>query len=257
MVAIIDLPKRKHPNLLLHCGAQAVPRDVVASVQTPQPTASWHPIPHEDLIRQVEKTLQANRLKVGTCAHSLSHDNARYFGLMEIMGRNQDYCWVLGLRNSHDKTFPAGLVAGSAVFICDNLAFSGEVKLARKHTRFITRDLPMLVEQGIGRLMDKWHDQTVRINAYQEKRLIHTTAHDLIIRATDVGVCSNRQIPAVLKEWREPRHEAFKPRNVWSLFNAFTEILKDGSLSELSKRTEVLHGLLDSHVGLADRFSKN
>jgi hypothetical protein len=33
---------------------------------------------------------------------------------------------VLGLRNSHDKRFPAGLVGGSAVFVCDNLAFSGE-----------------------------------------------------------------------------------------------------------------------------------
>jgi hypothetical protein len=28
------------------------------------------------------------------------------------------------------------------VFVCDNLAFSGEIKIARKHTRFIVRDLP-------------------------------------------------------------------------------------------------------------------
>ena len=82
-------------------------------------------------------------------------------------------------------------------------------------------------------------------------------AVDGIIRATDVGVCSNRQIPAVLDEWRTPRHEDFRRRNVWSLFNAFTETLKDGSLSELPKRTEALHGLLDSHVGLAGRFSAN
>jgi len=40
----------------------------------------------------------------------------------------------------------------------------------------------------------------------------------------------------------------FEARNVWSLFNAFTESLKDGNLAE---RTEALHGLLDTHVGLA------
>lgn len=257
MVAIIDPPKRKHPNLILHCGAQAVPRKAVSTVRTPTPTESWHPIPHEQLIQQVEKTLAANKLKIGTCAHSLSHENARYFGLMEIMGRDAEFCWVLGLRNSHDKTFPAGVVAGASVFVCDNLSFSGEVKLARKHTRYIMRDLPALVEQGIGRLMSKWHDQSVRFTAYQEKRVGDTTAHDLVIRATDVGVCSNRLIPTVLNEWRMPRYPEFKRKNVWSLFNAFTEALKDGNLSELPKRTEALHGLLDSHVGLAGRFSNS
>jgi hypothetical protein len=37
---------------------------------------------------------------------------------------------------------------------------------------------------------------------------------------------------------------------VWSLFNAFTEILKKASLAELPKRTLALHGLLDVAVGL-------
>lgn len=62
--------------------------------------------------------------------------------------------------------------------------------------------------------------------------------------------CSNRLIPDVLHEWREPKHDAFEGRNVWSLFNAFTESLK-GNLAELPKRTEALHGLLDTHVGLS------
>jgi hypothetical protein len=43
----------------------------------------------------------------------------------------------------------------------------------------------------------------------------------------------------------------FEQRNVWSLFNAFTEALKEGNLAELPKRTEALHGLLDNQVGLA------
>ena len=80
------------------------------------------------------------------------------------------------------------------------------------------------------------------------ENLPHSLAHD--IRACDVGVCSNRLIPAVLREWREPRHQEFKGRDVWSLFNSFTEALKDGNLAELPKRTESLHGLLDVAVGL-------
>jgi hypothetical protein len=32
-----------------------------------------------------------------------------------------EWSWAVGIRNSHDKTFPAGLVAGTKVFCCDNL----------------------------------------------------------------------------------------------------------------------------------------
>ncbi|MEA3189287.1 MAG: hypothetical protein QOD99_3117 [Chthoniobacter sp.] len=259
MVQLLEqlVSTRRHPNLILHCGANKVERREVEKVPTPRATSTWTPIPHLQLIQRVEKTLAANQLTTGTFAHSLSHDGARYFGLMEVTnGENSDdYCWVLGLRNSHDKTFPAGVVAGASVFVCDNLSFSGEMKLSRKHTTFIVRDLPMLVERGIGRMLEKWHDQHVRFDAYKNKRINELAAHDLIIRATDVGVCSNRLIPNVLHQWREPEHEQFETRNVWSLFNAFTAALKEGSLAELPKRTEALHGLLDSHVGLAKKFS--
>ena len=256
MVGLFDIlapTKRKHPNLILHCGATAVSLDEVAKVRTPRATDTWQPIPHRQLIQTVQHTLSTTKLTIGTQAHSLTHDGARYFGLMEIHSprkSSDDYCWVLGLRNSHDKMFPAGIVAGASVFVCDNLSFSGEVKFARKHTRFINRDLPQLVERSIGQLMSKWHHQDKRIEAYKEIVIKDAEAHDLIIRACDVGVCSNRLIPAVLHEWREPSHREFEQRDVWSLFNSFTEALKDGNLAELPKRTEALHGLLDVAVGL-------
>ena len=252
MNQLIETP-RKRPNLILHCGANRVDFRDVTAVRTPSPTSTWTPIPHRQLIQTVEKTLATHHLEIGSFAHSLSHEGQRYFGLMEIQSTqaSDDYCWVLGLRNSHDKTFPAGIVAGASVFVCDNLSFSGEVKFARKHTRFIVRDLPQLVSRSIGLLLSKWHDQDQRIAAYKHSDLDDADAHDLIIRACDVGVCSNRLIPEVLQEWREPRHEAFNRRDVWSLFNAFTEALKTGNLAELPKRTEALHGLLDTRVGLA------
>lgn len=257
MIAHLDpqpqLIQRRSPNLILHCGASHVDLPEVRQVPTPDPTDSWCPIPHHQLIATVQQSLATTRLRIGTQAHSLTHDGMRYFGLMEIHAQTagDDYCWVLGLRNSHDKTFPAGIVAGASVFVCDNLSFSGEIKFARKHTRFIVRDLPQLVSRSIGLLLAKWHDQDKRIRTYKNVTLADPIAHDLIIRAVDVGVCSNRLIPDVLHEWREPRHGAFEDRNVWSLFNAFTESLKQGSLAELPKRTEALHGLLDTYVGLA------
>ena len=250
-------PQSRRANLLLHCGAHAVDRLMITTIPTPEPTATWTPLPHLALIEEVEEVLRSNGLSIVNSALSLTHDGLRYFGLMEMQNSviHQDYAWVLGLRNSHDKSFPAGIVAGANVFVCDNLSFSGEIKIARKHTRFILRDLPFLTERAIGRLMERWHHQDQRIGAYKGKNLSDPSAHDLIIRSTDVRACTLRQIPSILKEWRNPRHEEFEARTLWTLFNSFTETLK-GNLNELPRRTEALHGLLDSYAGLA-AFSQN
>ncbi len=131
MIANLDpqpqLIQRRSPNLILHCGASHVDLDEVREVRTPRSTDSWCPIPHHQLITTVQRTLSTTNLRIGTQAHSLSHEGQRYFGLMEVHAQtsSDDYCWVLGLRNSHDKTFPAGIVAGASVFVCDNLSFSG------------------------------------------------------------------------------------------------------------------------------------
>ncbi len=111
-------------------------------------------------------------------------------------------------------------------------------------------DLPRLAQAAVGKLMERWHHQDQRIVSYKLTDLDERTAHDLVVRALDVGVCPNRLIPLVLHEWRMPRYKEFQPRNVWSLFNAFTETL-NGNLHELPRRTEALHGLLDCHVGLS------
>ena len=256
MVALLEnppAPQRKRINLCLHCGAEKSTREEVESTFTPRATRTWQPIPHIEIIERVETALQTNHLTIGMTAHSLSHGGSRYFGLMEIREkttRDDDYAWVLGIRNSHDKTFPAGLVAGASVFVCDNLSFSGEVRVTRKHTRYILRDLPSLVQGAVGRLMSAWHHQAERIETYKRYPLSDERVHDLVVRSVDLGIVPNRIVPDVLTEWRHPRHEEFAPRNAWSLFNGYTEVLK-GNLAELPKRTERLHGLLDLEVGLS------
>jgi hypothetical protein len=246
-----EIQEKRRCNLVLHCGAQAVDRVQVARVSTPRQTETWQPIPHVTLIETVEDALRSTGLRVGSQVHALSQDGARYFGLTEVHGPNDadDYALILGLRNSHDKSFPVGLVAGATVFCCDNLSFSGEVRLTRKHTTHLQRDLPQMVGRGVGKLMQLWGHQGQRIDAYKAYRLRNKAAHDLLIRAVDVGACTNRMIPQVLKEWRDPSYPEFQDRTAWSLFNGFTEILK-GNLPELPKRTEVLHGLFDAQVGL-------
>lgn len=240
-------------RLMIHCGGQEVARPELATVATPAATTTWHPIPHNVLLAEVEESLGRNGLHIVGQQHALAREGQRYFGLLQIAnGQNpSDHAWVLGLRNSHDQTFPAGLVVGSRVFVCDNLAFSGEIVIARRHTRWILRDLPRLVLEGVAQLTDRWHSQEERYARYREAPLTDSSAHDLVIRALDAQAITTTQVPAVLREWRHPSHPEFNPRSVWSLFNAFTHTVGASTVWTIARRTQVLHGVLDVHCGLA------
>lgn len=242
-------------GLVLHCGAHAVSREQVIEVKTPEATESWFPIAHETLINRVETALTSLNMRVVEAAHALTKEGNRYFGLLRVANCQKtadDYAYVLGLRNSHDKAFTASLAVGSQVFVCDNLAFSGEITIARKHTRFIEQDLPKLTGNAVGMLAERWTVMNERIARYKEVMLTDSTAHDFIIRAIDINACTLQQVPNILKQWREPNHPEFaQSKSAWRLFNAFTEVAKDTSLALLPQRTIRLHGLMDGQVGYA------
>ena len=225
-------------------------------IPTPRPTETWTPIPHEALFTMIKREVTAGGLKVEGESLVISQAGKgrfgdRFFGLMDIRAGNGEgalndvYRLVVGVRNSHDKTVPAGLCVGSRVFVCDNLAFSAEIVISRKHTLNIRRDLPGLVHEAVGRLGGLRDGQARRIAAYQNAGLRDEQFHDMLIRGMDARVICASKLPQVLEAYREPSCPELAPRNVWSGFNAFTQVLKEYDLQDLPKRTQALHGLCD------------
>ena len=255
ILPVAPVPPATNNRMLLHCGGQVIERDALFGITTPPATDTWFPLSHRHLVVEVETQLVDAGFNLLGQTHAISHDGNRYFGILEVsqfgnMPQN-GHGWVVGLRNSHDKTFPAGLVAGTKVFICDNLAFSGLIQIRRKHTRFAVRDLRQLTARAIGQLGTHLVQLDKRIEAYQHMRLTDSRAHDLVIKATDCRAITTSQIPEVLAHWRKPEHEEFRPRTAWSLFNAFTEAFKEINPHTAIARGEALHGLFDGAVALA------
>ena len=244
-------------NLLLHCGSAKATRDQVFNTPTPAATETWQPISHSSLLNQVEKSLGGSGLSIVEEAHGLSHDGQRYFGLLQV-GKldesNTEYAFVVGLRNSHDKRFPAGLAVGSSVFCCDNLSFSSEIVIGRKHTTYIERDLPGITARAIGQLADQWGLQDNRFTAYKARELNDKDANDLTIRLLDARAIRTTQIPYLLKEWRHPRHAEFSEagKTAWRYFNAVTQSNQDvgAGIWNTPLRTRALHGILDQECAV-------
>jgi hypothetical protein len=66
----------------------------------------------------------------------------------------------------------------------------------------------------------------------------------------DADAVAPSALPRVLKEYREPWHEEFMPRTAWSLYNAFTEVMK-GLPHLLPERTRALTRCFDEELGIA------
>ncbi len=211
---------------------------------------SYQPIAHHEVVNRTKGFLNQNGFTIQDEVHSLARGNQHYFGLFAVDHPNReasDRGCVVGIRNSHDKTFPAGLCAGDAPFVCDNLIFTNTIKLARRHTRNILNDLDTTINRAIGKLFNFWHGQDQRIEAYKNRSIGNVLAHDLIIKAVRAGALPKSKVLDVADQWESSDHIEFRDRNVNSLYNAFTEIYK-GNLVALPNRSDALHSVLDSVV---------
>jgi hypothetical protein len=238
-------------NLVLHKGGVAASYEDVCEVQEPERTATYTPVSHRFVIDQVRRTLPAFGLEVVKERFGLGAGGNKFFGVIDVRnGAGQpDWGIAVGLRNSYDRSIALNAVAGQRVFVCDNLAFSGDVRLRERHVRDIDNRLPDLINallQGVISWKDRIVAQTDRFKAAEVGNLV---AHDVVCEALRAGVVPERHIRTVLKEWHEPSHADFEPRTAWSLYNAFTEAAKDRSLNSVITSTIGLTGLFNRVFG--------
>lgn len=253
-------------GLMLHCGSKSRTLEEIRQIPTPPPVRSegsekrkgqlFVPIAHDFLYDSVVGELEKSTcFRVADQNFGVSEDGQKFFGLIQVRnGHNaDDHSLVMGIRNSHDQTFSSGLVIGSHVFVCDNLAFSGEIKIARKHTANILRDLPALIFSAIGQVKSAVDFQTLRFEAYKNTPLDNRDADHVLMNAWREGVLSSRTLTTAREEWDNPSHEEFAPRNLWSLFNDCTEAFKGKGgriLNGIDRETLNLHNFMDRQVGL-------
>jgi hypothetical protein len=175
--------------------------------------------------------------------HAISQDGARYFGLMSLRSPYGDYTDTVGLRNSHDKSFPIGIAFGSRVFVCDNLAFIGEHVIRRKHTVKARRELPGLVTEIVQPLQAQRIAQNEKLLTYKGTPLDDAAADHAIMQLYRDDVIGVQRIADVHQQWQNPAHD-WGNKTAWRLFNAATFALA-GKVAERPDLTKQLHQVID------------
>ena len=246
-------------SLLVHCGAERTAWEDLTKVKTPDPTNTHVPIPHHNFVEMVREALPENGFQVVQEEHALSKDGQSYFGVIKIEDPEfpsglDGFSRVIGLRNSHNKRIAAGLVSGSQVFVCDNMAFSGEVQLTHKHTSQVQAALPRLVADAILGLKPLLNAERQRVKAYRAHDLGTGQEYEvdhLLMEMLRRDAVSSSQIGKAWDNWINPPHPEFEERSLWSLFNAVTEAHKGTGMRTLFLRSLSLHKMCDEITDFA------
>jgi hypothetical protein len=223
--------------------------DELREVRPPDPVGRWHPIAHARVVDVVSTALVESGYKVEKSQFGLTPDGHRLFGTLDLGSELvHGVKLAVGIRNSSDKSFPLGFCAGTRVFCCDNLAFRAELLVKRRHTINGERNFVSAIAGAVTSLKSFQETEADRITRFVQTELTPEMADALILRAFERGILGARELPKVIREWRTPGHDEFKPRTVRSLFNAFTSALKERTTArpaEYALQTIRLNGMLD------------
>ena len=250
------------PRLNLRiCGNRSsiVDMDAVRRVPTPQATNRWKPVPHSKVVDVTRNTLESKGFDIVNECHNVTKGGEHYFGMFqvnhaEIADNGGERGCVVGMRNSHDKLFAAGLCAGDAPFICDNLIFHNDVVFTRKHVGDVNKELMDRVQKITEYLIPMWTRQNDRVASYKEVALNDREAQHLIFDVYEAGIKTNligqSTLAQAWEQWKSSDHKVFQDRNLNSLYNAFTEVSKGRNVMHLPKRSEIFHNAFDPVAGV-------
>jgi hypothetical protein len=186
-------------TLVAHCGTSRVTEEQVRAEIQPVFTDTWHPFSHGQVLDAVGAAVKDAGFKVERREYSMSA-GALMFGVWELNREDKELRYAIGLRNSINKKLSVGLCAGERVFVCDNLVFSSEFVLFRKHTGMLDGDeLFIMAREAVAAVVPRWE----RVRAWHDHlkgvELNATQVSVLTFAAMRLGIIS----PSKFGEWND------------------------------------------------------
>jgi hypothetical protein len=218
--------------LIMHGSGYEATEEEVRAVKPPAFTNTWHPVSHGYLCDLAEVMADKVGLSVKRKSFGLDNVGLRMFGVYDfasVEGNDLDQVLTmsLGIRHSIDKTLSAAFCLGSRVFVCDNMAFSGERVMVKKHTGNIEDLLPGMVENAMVEFKNDFLTKDLQLFKKWKKTEVGIhQATDFIVRAAIGGSIPKNAIIEVRSIFEHPPHPEFRDPTVWALFNAFSQYAK-------------------------------
>lgn len=237
-------------QLLTQCGSQRCSLEQLLTIPEPKKTKTYTPLNHYDFAVNV-LTIASDLLKgyrFDGDSYALSSDGQKMFGVITYRKINprpdEELKLAVGLRNSYNKTMSADIVLGSTVLVCDNLVFSGDIKVMRKHQgEDMHEELHDQIVTAIYKSQHNFHQISQDVQAMKERPMNQHEKYAFIGLLTGEGILSPTQSTAAFKELWKPSHPEFEMDTLWAGYNCATEALKSSPVDKIIQRHSELHKL--------------
>src|SRR6266850_5918981 len=160
--------------------------------------------------------------------YAVSFDGMKMFGVLDPETQMEGCRFSIGIRNSHDKSIRLGLTSGLRVFVCSNMAFSGEfTPVLAKHTKSF--NLIDTLAVGVDRIQRSFEPMRRQVEEWRQAQITDERAKLILYSAFVDGKLEAPRslLSEVHRLYFQPRYEEFSPRTMWSLSNAFTSAFKE------------------------------
>jgi hypothetical protein len=233
-------------SLIVHKGGHLVTRDDLSMILLPEATESYFPVPHNHLADSLS-TIGQDILKGFSLykeQYALAREGQQMFGVIVFKQDHSELGLSIGFRNSYDKSMAIGIAIGAEVFVCDNLAFTGDITVLKKHTANVWSSLEDTAISTLYRSQKNFEKIIEDSASLQGMTIDNAEAFKMIGLLFGHGVLTPRQLPIVKQEWLNPTYEDFRPRTMWSFYNACTETLKNCPPLVIMEKHIALHTMI-------------
>ena len=166
-------------------------------IPVPEATLTHKPVPHHVIVEALVETLSFRHIGVVNEEYAVSFDGMKMFGVLDLETQMEGCRFSIGIRNSHDKSIRLGLTSGLRVFVCSNMAFSGEfTPVLAKHTKSF--NLIDTLAVGVDRIQRSFEPMRRQVEEWRQAQITDERAKLILYSAFVDG------------SWK--RHGVFSPR---------------------------------------------
>jgi hypothetical protein len=240
----------------------ALSRKALSSIKVPEREAKhWKGIQHGVLADTLVNRVKAYGLEITDENWYVSPvKKTIMWGALDIVSSKnspslsigQEAKFSLGVRHGNGGEYAVGFAVGARIVVCSNGMFQGDFVMKKRHTQGL--NLEELIDNALERYIQGCETLENLINGWREVQIDDRDAAYMVLKSYRDGYVNFRYLNDFYENWNNPPHEEFAPRTAWSLYNAFTETIKDMSPPRQLRLLAGLRRMFDSEYCVGDAY---
>jgi len=202
---------------------------------------TYVPVTHSEIVDEVKHNVRRFfDVPIKEEYYALSASNTKEFGMrvgarmfgllimdMSTGDADDDFSLCVGIKNALDGSTRAAVCIGHQVFVCDNLAFSGQLMSSHRHTKNIHNVLPGLILNTIKQGPDQFFKDQELKKRLKAIDLVENQGYKILCDMAVKGILktsgnNKSQFVQAVKHHKIPPFAVFADKTAWSLLNAVT-----------------------------------